>query len=117
MFLTKIPLFLANAALFLTEADGGDAAEGVGPLALLSTFVWLIPMVAIFYFLIIRPEGKRKKAAAKLRSDLIVSDEVTTVGGIVGKVVQIKDDKITIETSAERTRITVLRGAITSKGE
>jgi preprotein translocase subunit YajC len=74
-----------------------------------------VPLIAVFYFLIIRPESKRKKAAAKLRSELIVTDEVTTMGGIVGKVVQIKDDLVTIETSAERTRLTILRGAISSK--
>ncbi|MDR0325633.1 MAG: preprotein translocase subunit YajC [Oscillospiraceae bacterium] len=108
---------LLGAAPFALAEGGGDPAETPGMLTMFSSLFMFIPLIAVFYFLIIRPESKRKKAAAKLRDDLIVSDEVTTVGGIVGKVVQIKDDKITIETSAERTRITVLRGAISSKGE
>ncbi|MCL1807027.1 MAG: preprotein translocase subunit YajC [Oscillospiraceae bacterium] len=113
-------LALLLAPAVLAEDGAGESGEGgeqpsPGPLALMSTFIWLIPLVAVFYFMIIRPESKRKKAAAKLRSDLIVSDEVTTIGGIVGKVVQIKDDLVTIETSAERTRVTIVRGAISSR--
>jgi preprotein translocase subunit YajC len=103
---------LSNIALFL-EAEA-EAPLGGG---LIGSLFMFVPLILVFYFLIIRPESKRKKAAAKLRSDLIVSDEVTTMGGIVGKVVQIKDDSITIETSAERTRITVLRSAISSRQE
>ena len=117
----KIPLFLSNIALFLTDAGAdGAAEEGLGPdgwMSLLSMFIWLIPLIGVFYFMIIRPESKRKKAAAKIRNELIVTDEVTTIGGIIGKVVQIKDDEITIETGSERTRIKVLRGAISSKGQ
>lgn len=119
MLMTKISLLLADASLFLTDAAG--AADGTGEVSgwasLISMFIWLIPLGAVFYFMIIRPESKRKKAATKLRSELIVSDEVTTIGGIVGKVVQIKDDEITIETGSERSRIKIMRWAISSKGQ
>jgi preprotein translocase subunit YajC len=94
---------------------GGEPEPGL--LGMMGPLFMFVPLILVFYFLIIRPESKRKKAAAKLRSDLIVSDEVVTTSGIVGKVVQIKDDTVTIETSAERTRITILRGAISSKTE
>ncbi|MCL2003364.1 MAG: preprotein translocase subunit YajC [Oscillospiraceae bacterium] len=108
-------LFNYNLPLFVL-GDTADAVEpGLG--SLFGPLFMFVPLILVFYFLIIRPEGKRKKAAQKLRNDLIVSDEVVTTGGIVGKVVQIKDDTVTIETSAERTRITILRGAISSKTE
>ena len=124
----RILAFLLALAVLLTpmvlaeNADGGDGGEGAGdevPAAftLFSSLIMFVPLILVFYFLIIRPESKRKKAAARLRSELIVTDEVTTVGGIVGKVVQIKDDTVTIETSAERTRITIVRSAISSKNE
>ena len=105
LFNNNLPLFLLN----------GEAEPGLG--SLFGPLFMFVPLILVFYFLIIRPEGKRKKAAQKLRDELIVSDEVVTTGGIVGKVVQIKDDTVTIETSAERTRITMLRGAISSKTE
>ena len=79
--------------------------------------VMIVPFIAIFYFLMIRPEQKRKKKAAEMRDSLAVGDEVTTIGGIVGKVVQVKDDFITIETSEDRVRIRITKWAIGTKGK
>lgn len=94
------------------------AAEETGSLwASLSTFLVLPLMLAVMYFFMIRPENKRKKATAKMRSELIVGDQVTTIGGIVGKVVNIKDDTITVETGADKVRIKIMRWAISTKGE
>jgi preprotein translocase subunit YajC len=105
---------LLTAMLFLAAAEGG---EQLNPLAAFSSLFMFVPLILIFYFMIIRPEKRRKREAQQLRNDLIVSDEVTTMGGIIGKVVQIKDDQVTIETSSERTRITIQRGAIVSRRE
>ncbi|MDR3206929.1 MAG: preprotein translocase subunit YajC [Oscillospiraceae bacterium] len=77
----------------------------------------LLILVVVFYFFIIRPESKRKKAAARMRKELIVGDEITTIGGIVGRVVTIKDDTVTLETGAERSKVKIMRWAISSKGE
>jgi preprotein translocase subunit YajC len=85
-----------------------------------SMFPTILMMVFLFgalYFFMIRPESKRKKAAAKMREELIVGDEVTTTAGIIGKIVQIKDDSVIIETGGDRTRIRFLKGAIASKTE
>ena len=71
---------------------------------------------AVFYFLLIRPENKKKKALSEMRDSLSVGDEVTTIGGIVGKVVHIKDDLVTIETSEDRVRIQFTRWAISTTG-
>ncbi|MDR1691723.1 MAG: preprotein translocase subunit YajC [Oscillospiraceae bacterium] len=84
---------------------------------MLMTLLLPVVLIVVFYFMLIRPESKRKKAAAKMRDELIVGDEITTIGGIVGKVVQIKDDTITLETGAEKSRVKLMRWAISSKGE
>ena len=92
--------FLADAA--------NPAAGGV------STIVMLLLMVGVFYFLMIRPENKRKKEAEQLRSNLKVGDEITTIGGIVGTVVSVKDEKFVIETSADRVRIELQKWALST---
>ncbi|MCL1820265.1 MAG: preprotein translocase subunit YajC [Oscillospiraceae bacterium] len=85
--------------------------------SLLGTLLLPIAMIGVLYFLMIRPESKRKKKAAQMRNDLIVGDSVTTIGGVTGKVVNIKDDQITVETGADKVRIKFMRWAISSKGE
>lgn len=77
-----------------------------------------IPLIiVVFYFFMIRPENKKKKKAKQMRDELIVSDEITTIGGIVGRVVQIKDDEIVIETGSDKSRIKIKRWAVSTKDE
>ena len=83
---------------------------------MLSTIVMLVVMVAIFYFLLIRPENKKKKELAKMRSELTVGDEITTIGGILGTICAVKEDSIVIETGADRVRIEFAKWAISTKG-
>ena len=73
-------------------------------------------LLIVFYFLLIRPENKKKKALSEMRNALNVGDEVTTIGGIIGRIVHIKDDLITIETSEDRVRIQITRWAISTTG-
>ena len=80
------------------------------------TILMLIVMVAIMYFLMIRPENKRKKKAQEMRDSLKKGDTVTTIGGIVGTVCTVKDNTIVIETSADRVRIEFAKWAVSSKG-
>ena len=79
-----------------------------------STVLMLVIMVAVFYFMLIRPENKRKKEAEEMRSSMKVGDKVTTIGGIVGTVVNIKDDKFVIETSADQVRIEFAKWALST---
>lgn len=79
-----------------------------------STVIMLVVMVGIFYFMLIRPENKRKKEAEQLRSSIKVGDQITTIGGIVGKVVSVKEDKFVIETGADQVRIEFLKWALSS---
>ena len=81
---------------------------------LTTTIIMLIAMVGIFYFMLIRPENKRKKEAEQLRSSLKVGDKITTIGGIVGTVVSVKEDRFVIETSADQVRIELLKWALST---
>ena len=91
---------------FLTETAGGAGMS--------STIIMLVVMVGVFYFLLIRPENKRKKEAEQMRSNVKVGDEITTIGGIIGKVVNVKDDKFVIETSADQVRIEFAKWALST---
>ena len=79
-----------------------------------SSITMLVAMLAIFYFMLIRPENKRKKEAEQMRSSVKTGDKITTIGGIIGTVVSVKDDKIVIETSADQVRIEFAKWAISS---
>ncbi len=84
--------------------------------SILTTLLPFVVLILVFYFLLIRPENKKKKALNEMRNALSVGDEVTTIGGIVGRVVHIKDDLVTVETSEDRVRIQFTRWASYTKG-
>ena len=73
-----------------------------------------VGLFIILYFFMIRPGKKQEKKDAEMRNALQVGDEVTTIGGIIGKVVSIKDETFVLETTKDRTKIRFLRGAIRS---
>lgn len=79
---------------------------------LLTTVLPIVLMIVIFYFLLIRPEKKRSKKMKEMLDNLQVADEVVTTGGIVGRVLSVKEDTVLVETGSDRTRIRVLRSAI-----
>ena len=83
---------------------------------MISSIVMILVMVAIFYFMLIRPENKRKKQAQEMRNSLAVGDEITTIGGIVGTICAVKANSIVIETGAVRVRLELMKWAISSKG-
>ena len=89
-----------------------QATEGIDISSIASLVLPLAITALIFYFMLIRPESKRKKSVQKMLSELKVGDEVTTRGGIVGKIVKIKDDKLTIETGADKHKIQIMRWAV-----
>lgn len=95
---------------YLTGA--ADPAAGGGQM--FSTILMLVAMVGVFYFLLIRPENKRKKEAEQLRTNLKVGDQITTIGGIVGKVVSVKDEKFVMETGADQVRIEFQKWALST---
>ena len=80
----------------------------------MSTLLIFGGFIVLMYFMMIRPQKKREKEDAAMRDALAVGDEVTTIGGIIGKVVAIKDETFVLETTKERTKIRFLKGAIRS---
>jgi len=92
---------------FLTTT--ATAAGGMG-----GTIVMMLAMLAIFYFMLIRPENKRKKEAEQMRASVRKGDKITTIGGIVGTVVDVKENNIVIETSADQVRIEFAKWALSS---
>ena len=71
----------------------------------LSMIIMLVAMIAIFYFIGIRPQKKQEKEANEMRRNLAIGDEITTIGGIVGKVVAKREDSIIIESSSDKSKI------------
>ena len=95
-------------SLFLEAA----ATTGVGggmPMILM-----IVIMFAVFYFFVIRPENKKKKKAEEMRNSLSLGDEIITIGGMIGKIVQITEDTITFETGEDRVRIQIKKWAIST---
>ena len=82
-----------------------------------TAYIWIIATFALFYFLLIRPQQKREKKDRQMRNSLEVGDNIVTIGGIVGKILTIKDDEITIETSADRTKLAFKKWCVQSKVE
>ncbi len=80
--------------------------------SLITMIISIVFLVAIFYFLVYRPQKKSEKEKANLLDSLQVGDEITTIGGIIGKIVSMKDETVLIETSRDCTRIRILRSAI-----
>lgn len=91
--------------MFLSDVAAGGMA---------STLLMLVAMFGVMYFMLIRPENKRKKEAEEMRSSLRNGDKITTIGGIVGTVVNIKEDKIVIETGADQVRIELAKWAVST---
>ena len=87
-------------------------AQGSG--SMMPSIMMIVIMIAIFYVLLIRPENKKKKAMESMRNALKVGDKITTIGGIVGEVVHVKDESIVIETSSDRVRMELAKWSVSS---
>ena len=96
---------------YAASTTGTTSGTGMG-----STVLMIVLMIAIFYFLMIRPENKRKKQAEEMRSSLKKGDWLTTIGGVYGRVVSITDRTVVIETSEDRVRVEFLKSAIGQVG-
>ncbi len=94
--------------LFAEAATNGAGAAGGG----ISTIIMLVAFVAIFYFMIYRPQKKQEKETAKMRDSLQIGDEISTNGGILGRVVKIKDDIVTIETGSDKNKLKIFKWAV-----
>ena len=82
--------------------------------ATLLQFLPLIILVAVMYFLMIRPQRKKDKAINDMRRGLTVGDEIVTIGGIVGKIVKTKDETIVVQVGADKVMMEMMRWAVSS---
>ena len=81
----------------------------------METMIILVVMIAMIYFMMIRPEQKRKKEAQNLRDSLAVGDEIVSIGGITGTVCAVKENTIVIESGADRVRIELAKWAVSTR--
>ena len=105
--------------LLLSAANTASAATASGAagttnsaLALLIQVGPIVLIFVVFYFFLIRPQKKKEKEIQKMRSNLQVGDEITSTGGIIGRVVSIREDTIVLETGSDRSKIRLARWAI-----
>jgi len=77
-----------------------------------SMIIIMVVLLVVMYFIMIRPQKKKQQEEQKLRDSVQIGDEITTIGGITGRIVTVKDDSIVIETSSDRTKIKFMRWAI-----
>ena len=94
--------------LFL--ATSADAAAAGGP----SMLIMMVALIGVFYFLMIRPENKRKKEAEAMRNALKVGDNITTIGGVIVDIVSVMEDSIVIETTTDRVRVEFAKFAVST---
>lgn len=95
--------------MYLTSAAGGQPSAAA---SIIQLVVPLAILGVVFYFFIYKPQKKQDQEAQQLRDNLQVGDEITTIGGIIGKVVSIKDETMVIETTRDATKIRLLKSAV-----
>ena len=100
---------LKNLFIFFDAATDAGQEGSASPWP---TIIMIVAMIAIFYFFLYRPQKKQEKEATKMRNELMVGDEITTIGGIIGEIVSIKENTVMIETGKDRTKIRILNTAI-----
>ncbi len=120
MDLTNL-MFLVSRAVAEVATDpaaaGGEVAEGGTLLALAMQFIPLVLIVVVFYFLMIRPQRKKDKKVKDMLANLKVGDRITTIGGIHGTIMGIKDETVTVGVGADKTKLVFARWAIRSVDE
>ena len=102
----------SNIINLYATSTGGAEARGMGTYG---TLIWLVIMIALFYFMLIRPQKKKEKADRQLRASLQPGDKIVTIGGFTGRILSIKDDEVTFETGAAKTRLTIKKWAIQTR--
>ena len=108
--LISVMLLACIAFTGCAPAGAADASAGGG----YTSILMIVLLIAVFYFFMIRPENKKKKKADEMRNSLAVGDKITTIGGMVGKIVDVSGDLITFETGEDRVRIQVTKWAIST---
>ena len=101
-----------NLVQFLNLASGTAANGANAGKSQISLIVMMVLLFAVMYFVMIRPQKKKQKEEQQMRDSIEVGDEITTIGGICGRVVTVKEDSLVSETGADRTKMKITRWAI-----
>lgn len=109
-----MPASLGNIALSVLADTTSAEAQGGSMWLMLAQLLPIILIFVIMYFLLIRPQKKKEKQAQEMRNNLQVGDEVITVGGIIGRVVSVREDTVVVETGSDRSKVRIKRWAIQS---
>ena len=112
VYLNWLTSTVADAVDTVSTTAVDQATEPTPWWSSLLSFAPFILILVVMYFLMIRPQQKKQKEEQKMRNNLRVGDELTTIGGIKGRVVSIKDETVTIETGADRSKIQFEKWAI-----
>ena len=99
--------------LFAAEAAATTGTEG-GTMGSLLSLGMIVLVFVVFYFFAIRPQKKQEKQANEMRNALTPGDEITTIGGIIGRVVKVTEETLVIETGKDRTKLHILKSAVRS---
>ncbi len=115
MNFTPAMLFAATTAANSGSNTSASAPEGImGFFFQYGSLLVLVLMFVAMYFLMIRPQKKKEKETQNMRNNIQIGDEITTIGGVVGIVVALREDTIVLETGSERTKVRFQRWAIQS---
>ena len=96
----------------LEASSAATGAQGGGMQSILVMVIYLAVIFGVMYFLLIRPQRKKQKEEKKMRENLMVGDEIVTIGGIYGRVISLKEDTIVIESSSDHSKLTIARWAL-----
>lgn len=99
---------------FLLSSPSGTSSTASGGNSQISLIIMMVLMFAVMYFVMIRPQKKKQKEEQQMRDSIEVGDEITTIGGIVGRVVTVKEDSLIIETGADRNKMKITRWAVST---
>ena len=105
--------YLLEAAAETTAATD-TPVSGAGAGGMMSILILIAPMLLLMYLMVYRPDSKRRKKAEEMRNSLSLGDEITTIGGLTGKIVQVTEDTITFETGEDRVRVQTKKWAVQS---
>ncbi|MBQ2775188.1 MAG: preprotein translocase subunit YajC [Clostridia bacterium] len=96
----------------LATANGTGGTTAAGGKSQIPMIIMMVGMVVVMYFMMIRPQKKKQKEEQQMRDNIEVGDEITTIGGIVGRVVTVKEDSLIIETGADRNKMKITKWAV-----
>ncbi|MEE1239861.1 MAG: preprotein translocase subunit YajC [Acutalibacteraceae bacterium] len=94
--------------------ETSTAASGSGAQSIIVMVIYLVVIFGVMYLLLIRPQRKKQKEEKKMRENLMVGDEIVTIGGIYGRVISLKEDTIVIESTSDHSKLTIARWALQS---